>query len=49
VDGYVAKYRERIEAYGWTLDQLERDYPHVIRVTTDAGQDLVTARRRVMP
>ena len=33
VDGYVAKYRERIDAYGWTLDQLERDYPHVIRVT----------------
>jgi PPOX class probable F420-dependent enzyme len=33
VDGYVAKYRERIDAYGWTLEQLEKDYPHVIKVT----------------
>jgi len=32
VEAYVAKYRERIEAYGWTLEQLEKDYPHVIRV-----------------
>ncbi len=33
VDGFMAKYRERIEAYGWTLEQLEKDYPHVIKVT----------------
>lgn len=33
VAGYVAKYRELIESYGWTLDGLARDYPHVIRVT----------------
>lgn len=33
VDGYVAKYRDRIDAYGWTLEQLEKDYPHVIKVT----------------
>jgi PPOX class probable F420-dependent enzyme len=33
VAGYVAKYRERIESYGWTLESLARDYPHVIRVT----------------
>jgi PPOX class probable F420-dependent enzyme len=33
VPDYVAKYRERIESYGWTLDSLIRDYPHVIKVT----------------
>jgi|SRR5215468_3904913 len=33
VADYVAKYQARIESYGWTLDSLERDYPHVIRVT----------------
>jgi hypothetical protein len=36
-DGYVAKYRQEtqslIEAYGWTLEQLEKEYPHVIWVT----------------
>jgi PPOX class probable F420-dependent enzyme len=33
VADYVAKYRQRIESYGWTLEGLARDYPHVIRVT----------------
>lgn len=33
VDGYVAKYGGRIESFGWTLESLARDYPHVIRVT----------------
>jgi PPOX class probable F420-dependent enzyme len=33
VAGYAAKYRERIESYGWTLESMARDYPHVIRVT----------------
>ncbi|HEX6931266.1 MAG TPA: TIGR03667 family PPOX class F420-dependent oxidoreductase [Streptosporangiaceae bacterium] len=32
VAGYVAKYRQRIESYGWTLEGLARDYPHVINV-----------------
>ena len=30
---YVAKYGQLIESYGWSLDSLARDYPHVIRVT----------------
>ncbi len=30
---YLAKYNELIESYGWDLEQLARDYPHVIRVT----------------
>jgi PPOX class probable F420-dependent enzyme len=30
---YTAKYEARIEAFGWTLASLVRDYPHVIRVT----------------
>jgi len=33
VADYVAKYGQRIESYGWTLDSLATDYPHVIRVT----------------
>ena len=33
VADYVAKYGARIESYGWTLDGLAKDYPHVIRVT----------------
>jgi PPOX class probable F420-dependent enzyme len=33
VPEYVAKYRERIESYGWTLKSFVRDYPHVIKVT----------------
>ena len=33
VADYVAKYQQRIESYGWTLEGLERDYPHVIKVT----------------
>lgn len=33
VPGYVEKYRERIESYGWTLESFARDYPHVIKVT----------------
>lgn len=33
VADYVAKYRERVESYGWTLESLARDYPHVIRAT----------------
>ncbi len=33
VADYVAKYGQRIESYGWTLEGLARDYPHVIRVT----------------
>jgi len=32
VEDYVAKYRERIESYGWTLQSFASDYPHVIRV-----------------
>ncbi len=30
---YMAKYGERITAYGWNAEVLARDYPHVIRVT----------------
>ena len=30
---YLAKYEARIEAFGWSLDDMARDYPHVIRVT----------------
>jgi PPOX class probable F420-dependent enzyme len=33
VADYVAKYGQRIESYGWSLESLARDYPHVIRVT----------------
>jgi hypothetical protein len=33
VADFVAKYGQRIESYGWSLDSLARDYPHVIRVT----------------
>jgi len=33
VADYVAKYEERIRSYGWSLDGMARDYPHVIRVT----------------
>jgi PPOX class probable F420-dependent enzyme len=33
VADYVAKYGQRIESYGWSLQTLARDYPHVIRVT----------------
>jgi PPOX class probable F420-dependent enzyme len=33
VADYVAKYGPRIESYGWTLEGMARDYPHVIRVT----------------
>jgi PPOX class probable F420-dependent enzyme len=29
----VAKYSQRIESYGWSLDSFAQDYPHVIRVT----------------
>jgi PPOX class probable F420-dependent enzyme len=32
VADFAAKYGERIKSYGWTLDALARDYPHVIRV-----------------
>jgi PPOX class probable F420-dependent enzyme len=30
---FVAKYGQRIESYGWSLEDFARDYPHVIRVT----------------
>jgi PPOX class probable F420-dependent enzyme len=33
VTGFVAKYGSLIESYGWTLEGMARDYPHVIRVT----------------
>jgi PPOX class probable F420-dependent enzyme len=33
VAGFMAKYGALIESYGWTLEGLARDYPHVIRVT----------------
>ncbi|HVB41081.1 MAG TPA: TIGR03667 family PPOX class F420-dependent oxidoreductase [Streptosporangiaceae bacterium] len=33
VTEYVAKYGERIESYGWNLESVARDYPHVIRAT----------------
>jgi PPOX class probable F420-dependent enzyme len=33
VAGYVAKYGQRIESYGWSLQSMARDYPHVIKVT----------------
>jgi PPOX class probable F420-dependent enzyme len=32
VTEYVDKYGERIESYGWNLESLARDYPHVIKV-----------------
>ncbi|HUZ50967.1 MAG TPA: TIGR03667 family PPOX class F420-dependent oxidoreductase [Streptosporangiaceae bacterium] len=33
VADFVAKYGGLIESYGWTLEGVARDYPHVIRVT----------------
>jgi PPOX class probable F420-dependent enzyme len=33
VADYVTKYGERIASYGWTLEDMARDYPHVIKVT----------------
>jgi PPOX class probable F420-dependent enzyme len=33
VADFVAKYQRRIESYGWTLESLAKDYPHVISVT----------------
>jgi PPOX class probable F420-dependent enzyme len=33
VAGYMAKYGDRISAYGWDAAKMARDYPHVIRVT----------------
>jgi len=33
VADYMAKYGPRIESYGWSLEGMARDYPHVIRVT----------------
>ncbi|HEX9064991.1 MAG TPA: TIGR03667 family PPOX class F420-dependent oxidoreductase [Streptosporangiaceae bacterium] len=33
VPAYMAKYGERITAYGWDTAKLATDYPHVIRVT----------------
>lgn len=33
VAGFVAKYGGLIDSYGWTLESMARDYPHVIRVT----------------
>ena len=33
VAAYVAKYGQRIESYGWSLESMARDYPHVIKVT----------------
>jgi len=33
VPGYLAKYGTTIEAFGWSVDQMAADYPHVIRIT----------------
>jgi PPOX class probable F420-dependent enzyme len=33
VPDYTEKYREFIDAYGWTPQSFSDDYPHVIRVT----------------
>jgi len=33
VADYLAKYGQRIESYGWTIEGFARDYPYVIRVT----------------
>ena len=30
---YLAKYRQHIEAYGWTVDWFATEYPVVLRVT----------------
>ena len=30
---FMAKYRGRIEGYGWTTDYYDATYPHVIRIT----------------
>ena len=38
VAGFVAKYGARIESYGWSLDSLARDYPHVIRVAPNKAR-----------
>jgi len=38
VADYVAKYGARIESYGWSLDSLAQDYPHVIRVTPNKAR-----------
>jgi PPOX class probable F420-dependent enzyme len=32
-DDYAAKYRRMIENFGWSMDSMIADYPHVIRVT----------------
>ena len=38
VGDFVAKYGARIESYGWSLDSLAQDYPHVIRVTPNKAR-----------
>jgi PPOX class probable F420-dependent enzyme len=32
VPAYLAKYRRRIEAYGWTVEGFSRDYPLPLRI-----------------
>jgi PPOX class probable F420-dependent enzyme len=32
VPAYAAKYRAKIDAYGWTLESFARDYPVPIRI-----------------
>ena len=31
--GYIEKYRQRIESYGWTAESFAADYPDALRVT----------------
>lgn len=31
--GYIEKYRQRIESYGWTAESFADDYPDALRVT----------------
>jgi PPOX class probable F420-dependent enzyme len=33
VPGYIEKYRQRIESYGWTAESFAKDYPDAFRVT----------------
>jgi len=30
---YLAKYRDKLEEYGWEADHMDREYPVIIRVT----------------
>ena len=33
VPGYIEKYRQRIESYGWTAESFAQDYTDALRIT----------------